>query len=327
MSRNGRQIMATNQTNKTVGLANFCDIPLEAVIATYVVVMILGILNNILVIVVVWKNKDMQNPTNILLTNNAIAEVINVFVSTTMVIIFTLATRTTVLTWKEKKIVFKALDQLRALYIFPVLITMVTLAIIAVERYNALIHPMNVYRRLNKRVTKRAMYVIWITCIILSLPFSSRHIMDSKLQMKLFYYLFALSSGTVAVTGLVIIFCYGRIIFAIFVTKTVCNQLSQACDAARSQDWKNKKNTVKMLLSITFIFVFTKFPPLIYAFLALSNSDPNFQCSVLLTFFGHISALLNPIVYLVYSSNYRDGTRKLFRSCSCGKRYRVNRNI
>ena len=61
--------MATNQTNKTFRPSMTCnDFPVELVIATFVGLTILGVFNNILIALIVWKNKEMQNPTNFLLT-------------------------------------------------------------------------------------------------------------------------------------------------------------------------------------------------------------------------------------------------------------------
>ena len=313
--------MATNQTNKTVRPSNFCDdIPVEYVIATFVGVTIFGGFNNILVTLVVWKNKEMKNPTNLLLTNNAVSELIQILVSCIVVILFNLAARTKTLSPNQQGSIFKAISSMRVFYILPILISTITLAIVAVERYNALIYPMKIRRRLNRRGAKIAVCVTWVASIILSLPIVEGGFNGAEIHVGLFYYVFGLSTATVFISGFVVIFCYGRIIFAIFVTKTVCNQLNQTCPVARAQDSKNKKNIVKMLLFVTFVFVFTKFPPLSYSFLILSNIDPEFHCSVLLIFFGHISAILNPLVYLVYSSNYRVGTRALLRSWFCSER-------
>jgi hypothetical protein len=308
----------SNQTNGTVRLVEFCDdIPVEYVIATFVGATIFGSFNNILVTLVVWKNKEMQNPTNLLLTNNAVAEFLQVLVSCTMVVLFNLAARTKTFSPQQEDVIFKSLSSMRVLYILPILISMITLAIVAVERYNALIYPMKIRRRLNKRGAKISICVVWVASVTFSLPVAEGGFIGAELHIELFYYVFGLSTATVFISGFVVIFCYGRIIFAIFITKTVCNQLNQTCPVARAQDSKHKKNIVKMLLSVTLIFVFTKFPPLSYSFLILSGIDPGFHCSILLIFFGHISALLNPLVYLVYNSNYRDGTRSLLRSWFC----------
>ena len=268
--------------------------------------------------VVVWKNKEMQNPTNIFLTSNAATEIFTTFASTAMVETFSLATRTDTFTSEQTSTIFKTFDSLRSFYILPILITMITLAVLAVERYNALLFPMRIHRRLNRRGAKIAIALTWIISTILTLPFADGGYIIGG-HVALFYYLSGMSISLVVISSFVTVFCYGKIIFAIFVTNTVCNQLHQTCTVARAQDLKNKKNIVKMLLSITLIFVMTKFPPLSYTLLVISNRDPGFRCSILLTIFGLISALLNPVVYFVYSSNYRDGARALFRGCSCAK--------
>ena len=146
---------------------------------------------------------------------------------------------------------------LGAFNILSVLISTITLAIVTVERYNALIYPMKIRRRLNRRGAKIAVCVTGVASIILSLPI----VEGGFIGVGYFYYTFGLTTSTVFISGFVVIFCCGRIFFAIFVTKTVCNQLNQTCPVARAQDLKNKKNIVKMLLFATFIFIFTKFPP------------------------------------------------------------------
>ena len=298
-----------------VGFCNEGSIPLYVVIALHVLLVPLGVLGNFLVVLVVCKTKRMQNPTNLLLSNNAIAEMLYLTVSGVYFTIFTLMVNTDTFTRTHVVNILLTSGPLSMIAVAPFLVSMVNLALLSIERYNGLCNPMKIHRKLGKRSAKLCMIIMWITAIILVLPVTVSMI-NGRGIMPYHFWIYHCSTCAVtsAIAGCIIVYCYGRIIHGIYVSKTI---FKQTCSASLSDDIKAKRKIVKLLLSITITFIVMKLPNAAYTavFLFLTLNRQTECVVVALETLGHFSAFLNPIIYLVFCSNYRQGTMKLFKSC------------
>ena len=80
---------------------------------------------------------------------------------------------------------------------------------------------------------------------------------------------------------------------------------------------KEKKNLVKMLSLLAMVFLVPKLVQL-SIILDLSFTSGKFQinCTIyILDLLEFLIRCLNPVIYIVYSSNYREGAKRLFKSC------------
>ena len=270
-----------------------------------------GVFNNCLVALVVWRTKQMQNSTNLLLANNAIAEVFYLIASGSDIIMLLLLK---VNVFPENTI--KMRGPLSILIIAPYLVAAANLALLSIERCNALCNPMKMQRSLGKRSTKFSMLTIWLVAIILTLPVTVDTILGHgyNIDLNIVIYYCCMCASLTTVVGCIIITCYGRIIYGIYISKTIFNQ---TCSATILEDMKAKKNVVKMLLSITFTFLIAKFPVAAYEGIILLI-EPVYNCQLHYLAFsietlGHVSAFLNPVIYLVFNSNYRKGAIRLLK--------------
>jgi hypothetical protein len=214
-----------------------------------VVISAVGMFNNLLIILLVWRNKAMHNPTNFLLANNAFTEFIYLVVSTVMVsIVIYIENTSEAFTSSEIKEIYSFFVAIRVFIVSPFFITAVNLALLAIERYNALIHPMKIHRRLTKRAVKIVICLIWILAMLFSAPVQ----VGSE---KSWYFLLGTIVTSVAISLFIIVSCYGKIIYGIYISKTIFNDASSATNA---QDVKDKKNIVKMLITNTLLFGVTR---------------------------------------------------------------------
>ena len=304
----------TNTTNTTVDFWTICQEPIlvHSLIAVNTLLVVVGIFSNCLVAAVVWKTKLMQNPTNLLLSNNAIAEAIFLIISGTDLVIQLLATD--IFTLSEILLFYEVRGPFCGVVIGSFFVASVNLALLAIERFNALCYPLKIRRRLGKRSTKCSIATMWLVITILMLPLIVGVIQGQGfVDLELFIYYCTLNGTIPAITGFTIIYCYGRIIYGMYITKSIFNP---TYSTNISEDHKAKRNIVKMLLmSITFTFVITKFPLAVQTTLVLfgkGNCLVNYEFAATL---AHLSAFLNPLIYLVFSSNYRKEARKLFKAC------------
>ena len=302
-----------NATKNYVGLQ--CKLP-EAVsvfglIWASVVISAVGMFNNLLIILLVWRNKAMHNPTNFLLANNAFTEFIYLVVSTVMVsIVIYIENTSEAFTSSEIKEIYSFFVAIRVFIVSPFFITAVNLALLAIERYNALIHPMKIHRRLTKRAVKIVICIIWILAMLFSAPFSVTVQVGSE---KSWYFLLGTIVTSVAISLFIIVSCYGKIIYGIYISKTIFNDASSATNA---QDVKDKKNIVKMLITNTLLFGVTRLPSLGYALRLLCLKDMSYGCLMYISLLGHVSAFCHPLMFILFSQNYRSAVKKMFTSCT-----------
>ena len=212
-------------------------------------------LNNLIIVLVVWRNRTMHNPTNFLLSNNAFTEFVYITISTTVVCLLTyIENSAQVFETNEMKKIHNFFLPTTAFIVGPFLISAVNLAVLAIERYNALVHPINLHRRLTKWGVKIVIFSTWIVTIIAIVPLS---VQGMGMTTKRYYLLV-----TVVLVGAISLFTiavgYGKIIYGICISKTIVLEISSATMA---QDIKDKKNVVKMLIANTLMFTVTNYRP------------------------------------------------------------------
>ena len=303
----------SNITNTTIDLEIFCHEPMLVLplIAVNIALIVVGISTNCLVTAVVWKTRLMQNSTNLLLSNNAIAEAIFLMFSGTDLVIQLMSSD--IFSLSQLMSYIKVRGPFFCVAVGSFFVACINLALLAIERFNALCYPLKVRRRLGKRSTKWSIATMWLVVTILILPLIGRVIQGlGFLDWEHFIYYCTLNSAIPAAAGCTIIYCYGRIIYGMYISKSIFNP---TCSTNISEDLRAKRNIVKMLLSITFTFLITKFPLAVQTALVLV---PNANCAVtyeMAATLAHLSGFLNPLIYLAFSSNYRKEVRKLFKGC------------
>lgn len=291
-----------NDTN--VSSCNASYLSKIILVVSFLLLGIVGVFGNFLIFFVVWKNKPMRNPTNFLLTNVAISDLIFLLTSTPSYTVTMMARK--ILTYPQRMRFLKLMNHFPTIYLLPSTSSTITVTLLAIERYNALVHPMKIHRRLNKRGAKIVIGIIWFISLVVSFPLSIEY--EFTRSRSHFYSLILFTTYSVfpAVTTA---FCYSKILIGIYVIKNICCQSNE-----RSRDTKEKKNLVKILITVTVILMISKLPVCFYYAANSFGRASDFTCWIAVTFLNDLSPCLNPVVYIAFCSNYREGVKRLLRN-------------
>ena len=280
----------------------------------YSFVILVGIIGNSFVVVIVSRKKAMQTTTNYLLVNLAAADII-------------------MLVWATQSQVFRltykhpsgyAGDYLckfvngGTMVTLAITVTTFTLALIAIEKHNALVMPMKESIRLKKKNVIWLIAVFWIISVVLSVPTFMKARYDEKQQhcvdvwdISLAYFNREFVYTNVVLKGvlpyIVILYCYTRIIKELYFSKTICRQ------QVSENDGKVKRRIAKLLITVTIAFYCCYLP---YAVLVMyvAAIDPQNLASqheilvklqTVARFLLYFESCLNPIIYPFHSTNFR----------------------
>ena len=203
-------------------------------------------------------------------------------------------------------------------------VSIFTLIIVAVERYNALIHPFNDRRRLTETKVRRAMVLTWLSCVVLYSPLFSYFEYDGeagKCQTFISIQFLLSHKDQFIVEGIVLgliffvmFYCYFHILKGIYITKTVCSV--EVAFSTRA-DLMAKKKLAMMSFSATTAFFLAYLPYLGFQLYLLSTDEQEIMQNyetltagfMTVSFCFQANSFLNPFLYALQSSNYREAMR------------------
>ena len=312
-------------TNGTLEEADFKKYSVETIDIAFGVVyslfVFIGVLGNSLVITVVRQNKSMHTTTNCLLVNLAVADIVTL-VSCPRT--FSFAFYPIHPTGTTGDFICKFFTG-NAVVSTAIACSVLTLTVLATERYHALVKPMRTRLRLSKENVGKLIAVLWLLALGISVPdyVANRYSvqygrcicpfsleMANDLSEHVLCTLFFLG----CVPFFVLTFCYFQIIRGLFIKNTICSQKNTA------NDRRAKKRLAKLLLSVTLVFYVCYIPYAIFlSYVAVERFENLVKhqetLSVVLRAFELLvtcSSCLNPIIYAFQSSNYREGFRRIF---------------
>ncbi|XP_029212656.2 G-protein coupled receptor 54-like [Acropora muricata] len=286
-----------------------------------------GIIGNSLVIVVVKAIRGMRSTTNYLLVNVAVADIFAlVFTIVNSIIRRSLSSYHSLSKFAQNflcKFIFT-----NTMTLVPFAATVLTLTLLAVERYRALVKPMTSSSRLT---VDRIAYVItgiWSASFALVTPLFATIVYHPNVEGGAYYcngnaeggiiiYIYCFVTILLLVPFIVIAFCYSRIIYCMFIKKTVFNNPSER--QATQQEIIEKRRLVWLLVALTSIF-FVAFTP--YGIFLImkqreENNDVIKDLHYATQYLTILKFSLNPFIYGFASSSYRRGYVFLLRKIAC----------
>ena len=183
----------------------------------------------------------MYTPTNYLLASMAVSDVFTIMMIAAHRFVFSQH----ILDEKFGNLVCKAAVLITAFAI----VSAITLTVLAVERYNALLKPLRTGLRLNKDNVKKAIALIWVTSVLVSFPsvfFQEfepvRSVCvgprDSDIDLALKIYLI-LHTAMLLIQSVVMVFCYGSLIRGLYFTNT---QFAQKLKPPMAREARRRRN-------------------------------------------------------------------------------------
>lgn len=283
----------------------------------YAIVVLVGIPGNVLFITVVKRSRFMHTTTNFLLANIAVADVITlVFCIPGIVLQFAVEhhPRGALGNFLCKFVTMHHVSGA------TLLVSGISLTLISIERHNALLRPMEETLRLRKKHVCIAVCLIWTFSISFVMPLfvEQKYVdevehchMDWKPSVSKAYW--GLLATLTVLSLLIMVVCYFRIVKGILCEDILPSDTSQG-EKAKEQDIHSKKKIVKLLITVTVIFIACFIPFAAISAMSVSAHTLAYKVSYFLVY---CSCSLNPVVYAFQSSNYRMGVKNV-----CGNRRR-----
>ena len=278
---------------------------------------IFGLVGNALVIRIVRKTREMHTTTNYLLANLAVSDAIAIF-TTPMFFAYIGGIGPSLENFSKFSCKFVVIGDI------AIASSALTLTVIAVERYHAILKPFSSNLRLNEENIKKAIALIWISSTVLGCPgfflnewnpkncscdgpWAFKPSLASNIYL-IIHFLF-----TTYVQIIVFVFCYGSLIKGLYFSNDIC---------AESTD---EDNTEKKKLLITFILATSGFllgygPLTVFHTIMLFGKKmelrPFEKFNAVLLFPFEISLCINPVLYAFRSSSFKEGFKRIFLPCS-----------
>ena len=280
-------------------------------------IIIVGIFGNSLVITVVKMFQSMRTTTNFLLVNVAFADITTLLFTAMLNLIMR----------KNRSVSSKALESFLCKFIYSntvaiitLLVTALTLTVMAIERYHALVKPMILSRRLTINKVPYVITGIWLAAIVMVAPLfvtldydsNRRSCSHGDADYEMMIYIDCLIVILTFVPFTLIAFCYTQIIYGMYFKNTICSSKSERRDTP--QEAKEKRKLVSLLILLTLVF-FLSFVP--YGALLIMQVSNIHHVPTFLRYGSKYLTLLNcsvnPFIYGFQSSNYRLAFKFLFK--------------
>ena len=298
-----------NQTNKIVDMSFLW------------LIIIVGVFGNSLVPAVVKIIRSMRTTTNYLLVNIAAADITTLLFTAVHVIIGTVGKFPSSLALLSFlcKFIFS-----NSIVIVTLLVTSLTMTILAFERYHALVKPMTMSGRLTTNNIAYVISAIWLVAIAMVTPIFVSF--DYDLETKqcssiedstMVIYIDCLFIVLTIIPFTVVAFCYSQIIYGLYFNNTICNNKSERGETP--EETKEKKRLVILFILLTVVF-FLAFIP--YGILVILNFNQIRNKNTRhLQYYAQYLTLLscsaNPFIYAFQSSSYRRSFLILIKKLFC----------
>ncbi|XP_070186868.1 allatostatin-A receptor-like [Littorina saxatilis] len=294
----------------------------------YVLAMLLDVIGNSLVIFIVAASKKMRTPTNVLLVNLAVADLL-----IGVVCMWVHLGDSITQDWPFGLGICKV-----NMFAQVTLITtsVLTLTVLSIGRFLAIVFPL---RRggWTLKMTWPIIFVIWVIACGIASPqlhvrhleeyrFRNRHVIkctevwdevylneqcDEWKPSEMIYHLFV-SVVMFFVPIVVMIVCYSVISVSLLTRKGPGGQ--QPSDSQS----RSKRRVVRMLVILLVVFVFCWTPAHVLDLIPVFDKEHEMDRTVsyVALYIGYLNSALNPILYAGFNDNFRRGFKEVF-SCGC----------
>ncbi|XP_060596397.1 QRFP-like peptide receptor isoform X1 [Ruditapes philippinarum] len=290
----------------------------------YVPTFLAGFVGNSLLAIVILARRRFRNVTNFLLCNLAMADL-----SVTIICIPVAVGQALYRIWLYGEFMCKMTGFLQGV---TVAASVFTIALLSIDRYLAIRHPM-LFRRLSTNaVAIKLILIVWLLSIALMVPliivreisvmdiiptepvyFCGEHWTDDAQRQ---HYDLALFAIVYIIPGCIICTCYGLIGSELFnENKDLKRTESATSQVMAKQMMKGRKRVAKMLIALAVLFAICWLPYYCVS-LYLDFYPEQTQLLVALPytiFLGHSNSALNPILYFYSSKSFRCVLLRMFK--------------
>lgn len=268
---------------------------------SYMILSLVGVVGNSLVITLVRRNRNLRSTTNILLAFVAVADLISLicFVPFAFFLVFPLpgGVLGSVFCWVFARGNVSSVT---------IAVSITTLALLAIERFHALVKPLNNRLRIARENIIYWVFGISIYAVALIIPLFIFTVFDKRKKTcfhdfgrngrRIYFSVFGFG---VALALAVICFCYCQIIKGFYFG---CQKICV------SEELQRKRKVVRLLLIVTLAFIVCFTPRAIYFLFYHSNKGLLHKTSLFLL---HCNSAMNPVILGFQSERYRCGFKEI----------------
>ena len=269
-----------------------------------------GIAGNVSVLLIIKKTQALHTAQNYLLANLAAADITSLLFWCFPLILF--------MTLLPDGVVGTLLCVFFVSYNVPltsIVASVFTLAILSVERYNAVVRPMQMLQ-LTRETVRYAITATWIVSFALNAPLfvhtkyrlktaDCRQLYSNQGELAhiAVYVIFGF-----IVPFSVIIFCYSKLVKALYFRSAVMPE----SNIPEKELIRQRRQLLKISITVTLVFGACVFPACVTVVLChFRLVGTSVRAFGLLLLF--ISSAVNPFIYAFHSSNYRHSFKRLIK--------------
>jgi len=291
---------------------------------------IFGTTGNVIIIIIITCNKDMRTVPNMYILNLAVSDII--YLTALM-----FAALINYITWLKDDIWCLSLT---FCFRMPVILTAYSVALLSFQRYRVTVYSLQVSfsSQPTWRATGATICGVWIVAALFTIP-SARinQVCGTTISLWLTNYIPRVAIFRLLVSCVlplcVIAFCY--IMTSLHLLKN-CSSLSEETQNSRLN---KRKNTAKVVLGLTLVFLFTSVPIHIYEMCLhlsinledtvgeivkiLNGTNTFLYIMSILHFFLSINSCLNPVALFCTSLAFRRHFKRYLKCC-CKTKFPTN---
>ena len=256
---------------------------------------IFGLPGNILVIILVLRAKEKKSTTTCLLLSLAIADIVHILGAQILVIL-------------AHHFVHHEKEALLFLLTVPArIVANFILALLAFERYNALVRTMKPLLNFTRKKVISSVIIAWFTAFIIWLPPIVIRIVNQDVWKHTEGFNYLIATFGYFIPLVIVIFCYSSIFKGLYFDRTILAETITNHEATL----REKKRLVHVLVIMTLVFVACNLPKIVVVFYHFEKVH-HYHVHVPVFILGCLSSSLNPYLYALHSENYRNQVKRLF---------------
>ena len=291
--------------------------------------LVFSLVGNCLIVFIVYKTPTLSKPINLLIANMAMSDLLH----PTFLFPVRLA-EIHVGSWFIGGTLGQALCKLHTfLTDASSLVSIQSLVLIAVDRFGAVVLPLR-SPLITRKLCPFFILATWIIAMAVLLPFLVTYKLfkyrERLLCVSLWMEIFGGNTNRNYALAVIVVFFFIPFVLVVVLYSIILMKLKMQVhpgeQSANAEEQRNRRNRnmLKMVIAIVVVF-FICFIPYFSNFLIVSLSAPDssilFSCSCFLyysvaSYLSHTNSAINPIIFLIFSSNYRQALKRLLNCCN-----------
>ncbi|KAK7077478.1 hypothetical protein SK128_021859 [Halocaridina rubra] len=287
-------------------------------------VLVVGVIGNILVPLVIFKNRDMRNSTNYFLINLSLADLLVLLICLPSVLV---ELHTPPDTWVLGHAMCKLVPYVEVSVVHA---SALSLVVISLERYHVICRPLQAGYRCTKSRAITAVFIIWILALLSASPllvlseYQVIRFLDGTLNPNCITVMETLWSKCYFVS-ITVLFFFVPLLLLIGIYTVISRQLLiDTYDLTHNQDnpqMKARRQVVVMLATVVLFFFLCLMPMKVFYLWILAVPTETVATLGLEAFFNllyfcrvmhYINSSINPILYNMTSTKFRTSFLKVF---------------